>query len=87
MKYSQSLCEPDNYDYANRTYHWCKKHNQMVNGFAYDDPLVGFGGVHIVLLVPEGSSKEDIEDSLSLIRQERDVVSQSVLYCPQKILK
>lgn len=61
---------------------FCGRHNQELNGFAYNDDLAGPNGIHLELLVTERAEDDACKEALALGYANFDVVSHAVLVCP-----
>lgn len=82
MKLNKRIASQDEHGRIANIIKWCKRHNQAINGFPYGDDLVGSDGIHLELLVPQGTSPEKCTDALVQGYSERDVVTHAVIECP-----
>lgn len=83
MKYRIELTDPEDESYVRRCADWCRRWQDSLNGFYYDDPLAGPDGIHLRLLVPESRNlKTHIQAALREAKRSRDVVSHSVMIVP-----
>lgn len=82
MKLNPRTATPEEKDRVMRTFGWCQKHGMEFGGFPYDDPLAGPDGIHLVLLVPEGTPVAACEIGLREGRQALDVVTHETCFCP-----
>lgn len=65
-----------------RAAQWCERHGDMIGGFPFMDDLEGAGGIHLNLLVPEGTTTDAIQAALREGYRKLDVVRHSVTICP-----
>ncbi len=82
MKLNKMKAKNEDKDRILRAIGWCQRFGQALNGFYYDDPLAGADGIHLVIIVPEGTDAEACNEALEQGYHQRDVVSHSVVECP-----
>lgn len=82
MNLNKKKATADDKDRILRAISWCEKYGMSLNGFNYDDPLAGADGIHLAIIVPEGTPDEVCAEALEQGYYQNDVVSHSVVECP-----
>jgi hypothetical protein len=76
--------DADERDSIIRAMNACARRYQDFNDFWFDDELVSSEGCHVELYVPEGTTKDAINEAFREARGARDVVAFTVVECPNE---
>lgn len=84
MKLNRSKANEDEKPRVLHAMEFCELFGQCLEGFPFNDELAGPDGIHLQLLVPPGVDDSECENALELGYSQQDVVSHSVLECPDE---
>jgi len=84
MRLNSYKAVPEDKPGFQKTFKWCQKHNHFFGGFPYDDPLAGPDGIHLMLLVPEGTPVEACQRALKAAYASQDVVRHTTTFSPRE---